>query len=78
MMYFTNVGGLGRVRYHQIPRSVAVLKSLHDGTPIGMASEIGRTDDGLAAWSLHVDDADVPGRWIIIDRQFVAMPTDPD
>jgi hypothetical protein len=31
MMYFTNVGALGGVRYHQIPRSIAVMKLPRDG-----------------------------------------------
>jgi hypothetical protein len=41
--------------------------------PIGLASEIGRTEGGLAVWSLPVHGADVPGRWVIIDRRFVAV-----
>ena len=77
MKYFSNVGGPGPVRYRQIPRSVAVLDRLHGGTPIGKASADGRTDDDLAVWSLHVDGADVPGRWLIVDRRFVAISSDP-
>jgi hypothetical protein len=38
--------------------------------PIGMAPRIGRTEGGLAVWGLYVDGADVPGRWIIVDREF--------
>ena len=45
--------------------------------PIGMASEIGRSEGGLAVWRLHVHDADVPGRWVIIDRRFVTMENAP-
>jgi hypothetical protein len=41
--------------------------------PIGMASAIGRTECGLAVWSLNMDGADVPGRWIIIDGRFVPV-----
>jgi hypothetical protein len=40
--------------------------------PIGIASQIGRTEGGLAVWGLNVECADVPGRWVIIDRRFVA------
>jgi hypothetical protein len=41
--------------------------------PIGMASQIGRTEGGLAVWSLTIDGADDPGRWIIIDGRFVPV-----
>jgi hypothetical protein len=32
-----------------------------------------RTEGGLAVWGLHVHGADVPGRWVIIDRRFVPV-----
>jgi len=41
--------------------------------PIGIASVIGRTEGGLAVWGLCVHGADVPGRWVIVDRRFVAV-----
>jgi hypothetical protein len=41
--------------------------------PIGMASAIGRTEGGLAVWSLNIDGVDVPGRWIIVDGRFVPV-----
>ena len=41
--------------------------------PVGMASEIGRTEGGLAVWRLNVHDADVPGRWVILDGRFVPL-----
>jgi len=41
--------------------------------PAWIASAIVRTDGGLAVWGLRVHGADAPGRWVIIDRQFVAV-----
>ena len=38
--------------------------------PIGMASQCGRTDDGLAVWRLTVHGVGVPSRWIIVNREF--------
>ena len=38
--------------------------------PIGMAKCIGWDPDGLAVWRLTVEGDDVPGRWIIVDREF--------
>jgi hypothetical protein len=32
--------------------------------------ESGRNGDGLAVWRLSVHGADVPGRFVIVDREF--------
>ena len=73
MEYFTNASGPGPVRYGQLPGSIGVLETLDKPMPIGIASAIGRTEGGLAVWSLNVDGADVPGRWVIIDGRFVPV-----
>jgi hypothetical protein len=41
--------------------------------PIGMAAAIGRTEGGLGVWRLLVHGADVPGQFIIVDREFRAV-----
>jgi hypothetical protein len=46
------------------------LESLGQSMPIGIASEVGRTDEGVAIWRLDVHGVEVPGRWIIVDREF--------
>jgi len=61
------------VRYSRLPFSIGVLEAPDNFMPIGMAFSTGRTEDGLKVWKLHVHGADVPGRWVIIDRQFVAV-----
>jgi hypothetical protein len=40
--------------------------------PIGITSEVGWNDEALAEWVLRVHGSSVPGRWVIIDRRFVA------
>jgi hypothetical protein len=27
-------------------------------------------DQGLAVWTLRIHDQEVPGRWVIVDREF--------
>ena len=73
MDYFTNASRSGRVRCGQLPGSIGVLEAPDKPMPIGMASEIGRTEGGMAVWRLNVHGADVPGRWVIIDGRFVAV-----
>jgi hypothetical protein len=29
--------------------------------------------EGHAVWTLHVHGDDVPGRWIVVDREFLTM-----
>jgi hypothetical protein len=50
-----------------------VLQARENHLPIGIAWEIGRTEGSLAVWGLRVHGADVPGRWVIVDRRFVAV-----
>ena len=49
---------------------VLVLGSPDNPTPIGTAYEIGSDDQGLAEWTLNVRNVPVPGRFVIVDREF--------
>jgi hypothetical protein len=37
---------------------------------IGVAISVGRDDAGRTLWELVVHDAIVPGRWVVVDREF--------
>jgi hypothetical protein len=75
--YFAQISAAGPVRYGQLPGSIGVLEALDKPMPIGIASQIGRTEGGLAVWGLNVHGADVPGRWVILDRRFVPVERAP-
>jgi hypothetical protein len=68
--YFAHVTDMGPVRYGRYPFSIGVLQAADNFMPFGMASQAGRTEDGLALWRLSENGADVPGRWVIVDREF--------
>jgi hypothetical protein len=70
-------GLVDRLKPECSPRSIGILESPDKFMPIGMASQIGRTDRGLAVWGLRVHTADAPGRWVIVDRRFVAVERAP-
>lgn len=73
--YFAQTSVSGPIERRQLPRSIGVLEGLDQSEPIGTASEVGWTDeDGLALWRLTVRGAGIPGRWVIVDRRFVAAP----
>jgi hypothetical protein len=68
--YFTNCGPeSGPILDRDFPFAIGVLAE-GELMPVGMALGAGRTEDGLAIWRLTVHDADLPGRWIIVDREF--------
>jgi hypothetical protein len=68
--YFTNCGpAKGPIRDRDFPFAIGVLAE-GELMPIGMAFGAGRTDDVIAVWRLTVHGAEVPGRWIVVDREF--------
>jgi hypothetical protein len=71
MLYFANASPAGRVLYHQLPSEIGVTDLPGGHATIGSASEVGETQDRQAVWSLRVHDADVPGRWVIVDGMFM-------
>jgi hypothetical protein len=77
MLYFANVSLTGRVCYQRLPCSIGVTDLPGSQTLIGSASEVGQTQDGQAVWSLRVHDADVSGRWVIVDGLFMTATDEP-
>ena len=71
MRYFTNVGqDRGPLLHGTVPGAIGVLEDLDKSMPIGMALRVGRDDAGRALWTLSVDGDDLPGRWVVVDREF--------
>jgi hypothetical protein len=69
---FANAGpDRGPLYYGILPGAIGVLEALNQSMPVGMATCAGRDAAGLAVWTLNVHDEDVPGRWVVIDREFV-------
>jgi hypothetical protein len=71
MSYYANAGpARGPSRYGDVPGAVGVLEALEKPMPIGMALCVGWDTAGLAVWTLTVHGADLPGRWVVVDREF--------
>jgi hypothetical protein len=58
------------VRYGTVPGAIGVLEVLDKSMPVGMALRVGADADGRALWALTVDGEDLPGRWVVVDREF--------
>jgi hypothetical protein len=75
---FANAGpSRGPLLSGAAPGAIGVLEDLDQPIPIGMALAVGRDAAGLAVWTLTVHSDELPGRWLVIDREF-RPATDPD
>jgi hypothetical protein len=75
MWYRADIGpSVGLLMFEDSMRRIDVLADFEDVTPVGTASRLGSDAAGLAVWQLSVHGADLGGRWIVIDRQFVPAP----
>ncbi len=71
MAYFTNVGPLsGPLLSGAGYFAIGVLTSRKVFTPVGVALVAGNNEDGLALWRLSIDTLELPGLWVVIDREF--------
>jgi hypothetical protein len=73
MSYFTNISTKGKVRFGKFPFAISVLESPDNYIPIGIADSVTSTDEGLAVWRLSIQEAEVPGRFVIVDGEFVKI-----
>jgi hypothetical protein len=70
--YWTESGPeRGPLFWHPENHAIGVLGSRADLRPIGRALQVGRTDGGIAIWSIEVEGREVPGRWIVVGREFL-------
>ena len=75
MWYRADIGpSSGLLMFEDSMRTIDVLGEIEDASPVGTASRLGSDPAGLAVWRLNVHGADLGGRWIVIDRQFVPEP----
>src|SRR5262249_35715235 len=68
--YFAHITAAGPVRSDQVPFAIGRHDAPHNFMPIGMAWGTGRAEEGLERWKLGVHGVEVPGRWVIVDREF--------
>jgi hypothetical protein len=75
MLYFANVGPkTGPVKYRDLPTgSIGVLESRDNHMPIGQAMCRTWDEQGRGVWVLTIRGHELPGRWVIIDREFILL-----
>jgi len=73
--YFAHISHQGKIRYGDVPGSIGVLEALDKFMPIGEAHCVTWDENGLAEWTLRIGKEEIPGRWIIVDREFRPKPS---
>jgi hypothetical protein len=68
--YFANITPRGPVKYDTVPGSIGVLAGPDQFMPIGEANCVTWDAKGLAVWTLRIGKDEMPGRWVIVDREF--------
>jgi hypothetical protein len=72
MPYFTNAGPKsGPILWRDGDGAIDVFRDPDDRTPIGTAQPVGGTEGGIVIWDIFIRGAAVPGRWIVLGRQFL-------
>jgi hypothetical protein len=70
MAWYAHISARGPVKYGQYPGSIGVIESRDKPMPVGEASCFTWDADGLAVWLLRIGGQEIPGRWVIVDREF--------
>ncbi len=68
--YFAHISQKGKIRYDAVPGSIGVLEALDKFMPIGEAHCVTWGENGLAVRTLRIGKEEIPGRWVIVDREF--------
>jgi len=68
--YFAHISHDGPIRDGEVPGSIGVLATVDQPMPIGEASCRTHDENGLAVWTLRIGKQEIPGQWIIVDREF--------
>jgi hypothetical protein len=71
MSYFTNAGpASGPILRWDYYHAIAVLGP-GDAAPIGTAHPAAYTEGGVVIWEITVRGVALPGRWIVLGREFL-------
>jgi hypothetical protein len=72
MIYYASSGPKsGPILYRDHYGVIKVVRRPDELWPIGRAMEVGRTEGGVSLWKLEVRGIEVPGRWIVLGREFL-------
>jgi hypothetical protein len=73
MRYFADAIIGNCIRGDQSPLIFRVLKSPGDLVPIGVAREVEKVAQDEIAWSIRIRGVVVPGRFVVVDGEFVPI-----
>jgi hypothetical protein len=79
MGYFADAGPRsGPILWSDGFHVLGVLEARDADIPVGRALGCGFGWDGVALWRLHVRGVEVPGRWVVVGREYIPEELGPD
>jgi hypothetical protein len=70
--FFTHTGPRsGPILWRDDHAAIDVVRNPDDFAPIGTARPAGRTESGIAIWEIVIGHMALPGRWIVLGREFM-------
>jgi hypothetical protein len=72
MQYFAGTNRSIGIHYDSTYWMISVNGPLANSQQIGEAAVVEITPNGVAIWRLHVNGAEVPGRWVVSDGRFIS------
>jgi hypothetical protein len=76
--FYAHISMRGPIKRGVVPGSIGVLEAPDRFMPIGQAHCFRWDDRGFAVWRLNVGGHDLPGEWIVVDREFRPAARDED
>jgi hypothetical protein len=71
MSYYASSGPrCGPIRWDNHLAAIDVRRGRDDLGTIGRATEVGWDADGVSFWRLTMGGRDLPGLWVVVDREF--------
>ncbi len=71
MWYYASTGpALGLLMFAAVRNPIGILEAPDDAVPVGTAICVGSDAAGMAVWRLSIRGAELPERWIVVDREF--------
>jgi hypothetical protein len=72
MWYFASAGpAIGFLMFGAVRHEISVLEAPEDLMSVGTAICCGLDAAGVALWRLIIRGAELRGRWIVLDREFI-------
>jgi hypothetical protein len=73
MPYFVDASQDSRESIKPVVRTLNVTDAAENQVVIGVAQNVGKTEENVRIWSLKIGDSKVPGLFVLVNGEFVQL-----